>query len=76
MFREIPPKQIEKAKDLLILGNSMRSVEFQTGLSFTKVRNIKMELTGQEEKPKVKPTKFFNENEKCWLTGWPLNKLR
>lgn len=78
MFREIPKNQIAKAKKLLSTGHSLRSVEFLTGLSFTKVRTIFREMSGLEEEKKEPGNRFFKVDGKCWLTGikLELNRVR
>lgn len=68
MYRTIPEKQIKKAKRLLKQGHSLRSTEFLSGLSFTKVRQIYQDMNGVE-RVKKSETSFFDVGNICWVTG-------
>lgn len=72
MYRPIPEHQIEKAKKLLTEGHSLRSTEFLSGLSFTKVRQIFREMNGITE-TREEENEFFKVENTCWLTGIKLN---
>jgi len=76
MYKQIPPDKIEKAKELLSQGYSIRSAAQSTGMSFISARKIYNGLPvgvkwAKKKKVNVED-EYFNVNKMCWLTGWDL----
>lgn len=74
MYRPIPPEKIEKAKNLLKQGYSIRSAAQSSGLSFTSARRVYNGLPVgvkwvKHGNRRVTEDQFFNVNQMCWITG-------
>ena len=78
MYRPIPPEKIEKAKNLLKQGYSIRSAAQSSGISFTSARKIYTKIPVGVGFPKRKfkeqiKGEFFNVNEIDWITGFSIS---